>query len=78
MLEYSSAGSLGVQTNTIDWYFRWSVQIVTTIIQLLLTNIQNVVFFIGFERVFASIRRKMMLNILMQVQASHLPLDPSL
>ncbi len=71
-----------MQTNAIDWYFRWSVQIVTTIIQLLLTNIQNVVFFIGFERVFASIRRKMMLNILMQVQVlhqvSHLPHDPSI
>ena len=65
--------------NINDWYnFRWSIQIYITILQLVLTNVQNVVFFIGFERVFASIRRKMMLNILMQVQVSHLPHDPSL
>ena len=67
------------RVNISDWYnFRCSVQIVITIIQLVLTNVQNVVFFIGFERVFASIRRKMMLNILMQVHASHPPRDPSL
>jgi hypothetical protein len=37
-------------------------------VDLLLNNIQGIVFFIGFTRAFASIRRKMMLNILMQVK----------
>jgi hypothetical protein len=36
--------------------------------QLILTNVQNAVFFIAFQRAFASIRRKMMHNILMQVE----------
>lgn len=46
--------------------FWWRVSIYLTVGQLVLGNIQSVVFFIGFTRAFASIRRKMMLNILMQ------------
>jgi threonine/homoserine/homoserine lactone efflux protein len=57
---------------------RWQVSIYIVCAELVLSNVQSVVFFIGFTRAFASIRRKMMLNILMQVQVSHLPHDPSL
>ena len=47
---------------------RWRISIWITCVDLLLNNIQGIVFFIGFTRAFASIRRKMMLNILMQVK----------
>jgi len=36
-------------------------------VQVVLATMQSVAFYIGFNRAFASIRRKMMLNILMQV-----------
>jgi hypothetical protein len=49
---------------------RWRISIYVLVGQLVLENIQQVAFFIGFTRAFASIRRKMMLNILMQVCAS--------
>jgi predicted neutral ceramidase superfamily lipid hydrolase len=47
--------------------FRWRVSIYILAFQLVLSNVQTVVFFIGFRRAFASIKRKMMMNILMQV-----------
>jgi len=47
---------------------RLYVQVGTTAVTVLLGIIQTVVFSIGFSRAFASIRRKMMLNILMQVR----------
>jgi hypothetical protein len=51
----------------VSFFVRWRVQIMILCSQLILANVQNAVFFIAFQRAFASIRRKMMLNILMQV-----------
>ncbi len=45
-------------------------QIYITVAQIAFGIIQTVIFTIGFSRAFASIRRKMMLNILMQVLLS--------
>jgi hypothetical protein len=45
-------------------------QIWITVAQIAFGIIQTVIFTIGFSRAFASIRRKMMLNILMQVLLS--------